>query len=110
MGKKERDKGMRGERLLIAALAEEGLYTKHGFALRGDADLIGLEGVHIECKNVERLNIWEAMRQATEDSEKMQDGFPAVFHKRSRTGWLVTLKLRDFADLYKAWKHSCNGE
>lgn len=105
-----REKGARGERELKALLNEYGFNVHRGFSYRGEPDLIGLDGIHIEVKVRERLNIWEAMRQATEDSEKMQDGFPTVFHKRSRTGWLVTLKLKDFADLYKAWKHSRNGE
>ena len=34
----------------------------------GDADVVGLPGIHIECKRVERLNLEDAMRQAVDDT------------------------------------------
>ena len=45
---------------------------------------MGLLGVHIEVKRVERLNILEAMTQAIRDADRFQDGVPAVFHLCSR--------------------------
>ena len=63
-------------------------------------DLTGLDGVHIECKRVERLNVPEAMAQAARDSERFRDGAPAVFHRRSREPWLVTMRLDDWLELY----------
>ena len=63
-------------------------------------DLVGLPGIHIECKRVERLNLHDAMAQAERDSERFQDGVPAVFHRRSRSPWLVTMKLEDWGRLY----------
>ena len=63
-------------------------------------DLTGLPGVHIEVKRVERLNVPEAMRQAVRDSERFRDGLPALFHRRSREPWLVTLRIEDFMALY----------
>lgn len=105
MGKYSRDKGARGERALKAALNSAGLNTDRGFFIAGEADLIGLNGIHVECKAVEKLNIWEAMKQAEEDAVKMQDGFPAVFHKRNYTGFLVTMKLENWIELYKGWQN-----
>ncbi len=64
-------------------------------------DLVGLPGVHIECKRVERLNLYEAMRQAQRDAERFQDGAPCVFHRRNRKPWLVTMQLTDWMKLYK---------
>lgn len=63
-------------------------------------DLVGLPGVHIECKRVERLDLSAAISQAARDSERFRDGLPAVFHRRNREGWLVTLRLADFMKLY----------
>ena len=63
-------------------------------------DLVGLPGIHVEVKRVERLNISEAMAQAVRDSQRFNDGLPAVFHRRNREGWLVTLRLADFMKLY----------
>ncbi len=59
----------------------------------------GLPGIHMEVKRVERLNVPEAMKQATRDAERFHDGAPAVFHRRSREPWLVTMQLRDWLDL-----------
>ena len=64
-------------------------------------DLTGLPGVHIECKRVERLNVGEAMAQAERDAQRFSDGAPAVFHRRSRSPWLVTMKLEDWIELYR---------
>ena len=66
-----------------------------------EPDLSGLPGVHIECKRVERLNISQAMAQAVRDAEKFKDGAPAVFHRRNREGWLVTMQLEDWLDIFK---------
>jgi hypothetical protein len=53
---------------------------------------------------VERLNVPEAMQQAIRDSERFHDGLPALFHRRNRKPWLVTLRLQDFMALFEAAK------
>ena len=82
MGHSQQRKGAEGERELARVMA------------------VGLPGIHIECKRVERLNLHDAMAQAERDSERFQDGVPAVFHRRSRSPWLVTMKLEDWGRLY----------
>lgn len=42
------------------------------------------------------------MAQAVRDAEKFQDGAPAVFHRRNREGWLVTMQLSDWLALFRA--------
>ena len=64
------------------------------------ADVVGLPGVHIEVKRVERLNLSEAMRQAVRDSQRFGDGLPAVFHRRNREQWQVTMLLDDWLSIY----------
>lgn len=100
-----RAKGARGELELRNVLNEYGV--KHGFATRrgqqycganGDADVVGLPGIHIECKRVEKLNIDNAMEQATRDARESE--FPAVFHRKDRKKWLVTMRLEDWMALY----------
>lgn len=54
--------------------------------------------------HVERLNVPEAMHQAARDSERFRDGAPAVFHRRSREPWLVTMRLADWMALYSRQK------
>ncbi len=102
MGKASRDKGKRGERELAAALRDYGYQTRRGqqfSGASGDADVVGLDGIHIECKRVERLNIYEAMDQARNDA---RDGeLPAVFHRKDRKAWLVTMALDDWIQIYR---------
>lgn len=102
-GKSSQRKGADGERELATRLREYGYEITRGGSLSfGEVpDLVGLPGVHIECKRVERLNVPEAMRQAERDSERFQDGIPALFHRRNRRPWLVTLRLEDFMKLYQ---------
>ena len=106
MGSKSQCKGVRGEQELAAVLREYGYEIKRGGSLSfGEVpDLVGLPDIHIEVKRVERLNVPEAMRQAVRDSEAFQDGAPAVFHRRSREPWLVTMQLADWMALYSRQK------
>ena len=107
MGAASQRKGAAGERELASRLREYGYEIERGGSLSfGEVpDLVGLPGVHIECKRVERLNVPEAMQQAVKDSARFQDGMPALFHRRNRQPWLVTLRLEDFMQLYSEKEH-----
>lgn len=92
-----REKGCKGERELSKILRDYGYTARRGqqySGANGDADVIGITGVHIECKRVERLNIHDAMNQAVRDA---RDGeIPVVMHRKNRTEWLVTQRLEDW--------------
>lgn len=104
MGHASRDKGARGERLLRDELKAYGFdEVTRGFVWQGTSDLVGLPGIHVEAKFVERLNIREALNQAEMEAEKRQDGMPTVFSKTSRKPWIVTMNLDDWVKLYKAY-------
>ena len=77
---------------------------------KGRAGELGLPGIHIEVKRVERLNVPEAMKQAVKDAEKFHDGVPALFHRRSREPWLVTMRLQDWMGLYRMQKRPPSSE
>ena len=111
MGKSSQRKGADGERELVAILRERGYDVERGGSLTyGEIpDLTGLPGVHIEVKRVERLNVGEAMSQAIRDSERFHDGAPALFHRRSRAPWLVTMRLEDWLKLYESSHTACSG-
>ena len=101
-----KQKGASGERELVRKLKEYGFQTRrsvqyNGKAEDGQADLLGLEGIHIECKRVERLNIYDAMAQANHDAKA--DELPTVFHRKNNAKWLVTMSLDSFMKLYKAY-------
>lgn len=96
-----KSKGAKGERELARVLRQYGYDCRRGqqySGANGDADVVGLPGVHIECKRVERLNIHDAMDQAKRDR---RDGeIPAVFHRKNNCEWLVTLQIDEFMKLY----------
>lgn len=73
-----------------------------------EPDLSGLPGVHIECKRVENLNLSAALRQATADAQRFHDGLPAVFHRRNREQWVVSMRLDDWVKLYYSHKEGGN--
>lgn len=99
-----RRKGRVGEIELANKLKEygydchraQGMYQKGGV---NTPDVAGLPGIHIECKRVENLNLDKAYEQAMEDADGK--AIPAVFHRKNRTGWKVTLSLEDFMRIYK---------
>lgn len=101
-GRASQRKGADGERELAALLREHGYLAERGGSLSfGEVpDLTGLPGVHIEVKRVERLNVPEAVKQASRDAERFQDGAPAVFHRRNREPWLVTMQFTDWLEMY----------
>lgn len=45
----------------------------------GTADVVGVPGIHIEVKRVERLNLDAAMDQATRDAGKTTKNIPGGF-------------------------------
>lgn len=100
-----RQKGKRGELEAAKVLKEYGYETRRGqqySGATGDADVVGLPGIHLEIKRVEKLNISEAMKQSIRDA---RDGeLPVVMHRKNRETWLVTMPLRIFMVLYKAWE------
>ena len=110
MGKSQREKGKRGDRELAGQLREYGYDCRRGqqyCGRSGAADVVGLPGIHIECKRVERLNLHDAMDQAVRDAGALpEDGrpFPAVFHRRDHEEWLVTMRLEEWIHLYREWE------
>jgi hypothetical protein len=97
-------KGKTGELELKNELIEYGYEgarrTQQYCGEAGDADVVGLPGIHIECKRVESLNVYNAMRQAKGDAYATGD-LPAVFHRKNRHKWLVTMELDDWMRIYE---------
>lgn len=100
--KNSRRKGKEGELELSHKLKEYGYDCRRGqqyCGANGDADVVGLPGIHIECKRVEKLNLYDAMAQAKNDATESE--VPAVFHRKNNCGWLVTMELDEWMRLYK---------
>lgn len=102
-----REKGKRGERELASQLREYGYEARRGqqfCGINGDADVLGLPGIHIECKRVERLNIEDAVAQAKRDAKPEE--MPAVMHRKNNCKWLVTMELGDWMRIYTESKEA----
>lgn len=103
-----RRKGAEGERELAGILRDEYGYAeaKRGqqfCGINGNADVVdALPNIHIECKRVERLNLYEAMAQAKRDARETE--LPAVFHRKNHSKWLVTMELDTFMKIYKEFE------
>jgi len=95
MGRSQRQKGKRGERLAAQAVtAALGVNARRGVQYKGGADSADIEvaipGIHWEVKFVEREAVRSWMKQAREECDGM---VPVVLHKRSREEWLVTVSM-----------------
>jgi len=111
LGAKSQRKGAAAERELAAILRERGYDARRGGSLSfGEVpDLYGLDGVHIEVKRREGVNMAAALRQAAADAEKFGDGLPCVFHRSNRQSWKVTMELSNWLKLYEKSLCSCGG-
>ena len=107
MGSMQRRKGATGERELALVLREAGFSdARRGQQYSGtetSADVVGLPGIHIECKRTEALRLYDATEQAQRDSGESGDK-PAVFHRKNGKPWVVIMGLDDWLELYRAWK------
>ena len=75
--------------------------------LPGDADIVGLPGIHVECKRVERLNLEDAMTQARSDAREGE--LPAVFHRKNNCEWVVSMTLTDWMTIFSEWEAAQEG-
>lgn len=103
MGKAQRERGKRGERYVSNRIRERlGLQAHRGVQYSGgpdSPDVVGLPGFHIEVKNVNRLELGKAIKQASDDAG--EDEVPIVIHHRDRQPWYVTFDFEAFMDLYE---------
>ena len=56
----------------------------------------------IECKNQEKLNVWDAYKQASENSKDYE---PLVVMKKNNQKALVVLDAEHFVQIYQDWTH-----
>lgn len=98
-----RRKGKDGELELAHFLQTYGYDARRGqqySGSNGDADVVGVPGLHIECKRVQQTNIDEWLKQAIEDARPGE--VPVVMHRKNRTEWKATLRLDDFMQIWRA--------
>ena len=101
-----REKGKRFERKLASILKNDyGYDCRRGqqyCGANGDADVIGLPGIHIEAKHQEKMQLYDWINQAKRDAK---DGLlPVVFHKKNNCEILVSMTLDTFMKIYPEWE------
>lgn len=104
MGKlNSKQKGARFERKLASMIRECGFDSRRGqqyCGANGDADVVGLGGIHIEAKHQETMRLYDWMAQAKADARANE--LPCVFHKKNNCEVLVTMNFYDWMRLYSA--------
>jgi TPP-dependent pyruvate/acetoin dehydrogenase alpha subunit len=102
-----RNKGKRFELLVTGLFKAIGYEARRGqqySGANGDADIVGVPGIHIECKAVEKLNLYDAMAQAKHDAREGE--LPVVIHKKNNCAVLVTMEFETWAEMYREWELS----
>lgn len=111
-GKFSRDKGKRFEREIASVLKDYGYDAKRtaqNCGKSGDAaDVVGLNGIHIECKRCEQIKIYDWMAQSIRDSAGTGRK-PAVFFRKNNCETLVTMRLADWIEIYREWESGQDG-
>lgn len=100
-----KQKGSRGELELANKLKEHGFDCRRSVQYcgsNGDADIVGLNGIHIECKRVESLSLYKALSQAKSDAKN--GDFPVVMHRRNNCEWVVIQPLETWIEMYKEYQ------
>ena len=86
-----RNKGAAGERELAKVLSELlGCTAKRGqqhSGLEGKDVVIGVAGIHVECKRVQALNLAD------------EGEIPVVCHRKNNKPWLITFDLTRLIEL-----------
>lgn len=97
---KSKRKGASGERELAKELTRLfGVEASRGVQYQGtpdSPDVVGLPGIHIECKRAEAIRLYKAVDQAVADAG---ENIPVVCHRTSRHPWLATVRLEDLPAL-----------
>lgn len=106
MAVNSREKGARFERQLAKLIREYGYEAERGCQHAGGKDSpdvkTSMKGIHIEAKNVEHLNMWNALEQSKRDAG--EEEIPVVMFKRNRSGVYVALPFSEFMEMYAAWE------
>lgn len=92
-----RTKGKVAEREIANILKGYGYDAHRGVqysGLNGDADVVGVDGIHIEVKRREQFSDEPSLQQAERDARKGE--IPIVFYRRSREKWKATMRMDMF--------------
>lgn len=96
-----RSKGKRGELEVANILKEHGYDARRGqqyCGANGDADVVGLDDIHLEVKRTEKSEIYKWMDQASDDANERE--MPVIVHRKDRKPWVAIMDFEDFIKMY----------
>ena len=103
-GRMSRNKGKAGERELAKRLSQilkvEARRAQQYCGAAGDADVLGVPGIHVESKRCESGSMYKWIEQAVSDAKA--DDVPVVFHRKNGKQWLFICELDDLVNLARA--------
>jgi Holliday junction resolvase len=95
-----KQKGAVGERELAQLLRNQGwMDARRGVqysGLKGDADVVGVQGIHIECKRCQQVSDEKWLQQAEHDARIGE--IPVVIYRRNHETWKLLIR-QDLADI-----------
>jgi hypothetical protein len=102
-GKMARNKGKTFERDVANAFKEIGFKAHRGQQFKGTADSPDVKvpevpEINIECKAVEKLNVFDTMDKAIEDAKAQ---IPIIIHRKNRRGTLAIMRFEDFLKYFE---------
>lgn len=103
-------KGKVGEREFASLCREHGYDARRGVQYSGgedSPDVVGLPGLHVEVKRVQRLNLVDACVQAEGDCGSKPW---IVAHRRNHSPWLITMRAELFFQMFKEYEPNNQGE
>ena len=102
-----RQKGAAGERELADFLRQHDVGARRGQQFHGgpgSPDVVtDLDGIHFECKRVERGSLYDWLAQAQRDAGEGK--IPVVAHRRNRKEWVAILPLAELLKLLKGMNY-----
>ena len=90
-------KGSAGERELAKILRTYGYDTRRSVqynGMQGQADIVGVPGLHIECKRAAQVCDEVFLQQAERDAKK--GDIPVVMYRRNGEHWKANMRLEMF--------------
>lgn len=96
-----KQKGKRGELEIAHIMQRYGYPAERGVqysGLKGNADVVGVDGLHIEVKRAQRVTDEQYMRQAERDARA--GVVPVVMYRRNNEDWKALLRLNIFMAIW----------
>jgi len=97
-----KQKGARGERELSQFLRDLGFEARRGVQYQGGTDspdvVHNIPGLHLECKFTEKLRLYDALAQASNDAKPEE--IPVVAHRANNKKWVAILDLEQFIKIF----------